>query len=129
MNVAKPTHSVLASAVLLALATLSTTSALAQQTPPVGEEEQATTLSAITVTAQKRVEQLQDVPIAVTALDEQLLQDTGVRDIKDLQVLVPGLTVTSTQNEAITTARIRGIGTVGDNVGLESSVGVVIDGV
>ena len=128
MNVAKPTHSVLASAVLLALATLSTTSALAQQAPPV-EEEQATTLSAITVTAQKRVEQLQDVPIAVTALDEQLLQDTGVRDIKDLQVLVPGLTVTSTQNEAITTARIRGIGTVGDNVGLESSVGAVIDGV
>jgi outer membrane receptor protein involved in Fe transport len=58
-----------------------------------------------------------------------MLQDTGVRDIKDLQILVPGLTVTSTQNEAITTARIRGIGTVGDNVGLESSVGVVIDGV
>ena len=81
MNVAKPTHSVLASAVLLALATLSTTSALAQQAPPVEEEEQATTLSAITVTAQKRVEQLQDVPIAVTALDEQLLQYTGVRDI------------------------------------------------
>ena len=52
-----------------------------------------------------------------------------MRDIKDLQVLVPGLTVTSTQSEAITTARIRGIGTVGDNVGLESSVGVVIDGV
>src|SRR5690606_3415034 len=60
---------------------------------------------------------------------EQLIQDTGVRDIKDMQILVPGLTVTSTQNEAITTARIRGIGTVGDNVGLESSVGVVIDGV
>ena len=45
------------------------------------------------------------------------------------KILLPGLTVTSTQNEAITTARIRGIGTVGDNVGLESSVGVVIDGV
>jgi iron complex outermembrane recepter protein len=83
----------------------------------------------MTVTAQKREEQMQDVPIAVTALPQQLLQDTGVRDIKDMQVLVPGLTVTSTQNEAITTARIRGIGTVGDNVGLESSVGVVIDGV
>ena len=44
-------------------------------------------------------------------------------------MLVPGLTVTSTQSEALTTARIRGIGTVGDNAGLESSVGVVIDGV
>ena len=41
----------------------------------------------------------------------------------------PGLIVTSTSNEACTTARIRGIGTVGDNPGLESSVGVVIDGV
>src|SRR5690606_5970412 len=64
-----------------------------------------------------------------TVLDEQLVQDTGVYDIKDMQILVPGLTVTSTQSEAITTARIRGIGTVGYNVGLESSVGVVIDGV
>lgn len=73
---------------------------------------------------------MQDVvPITVTSLSQQLIQDNGVRDIKDLQVLVPGLTVTSTQNEAITTARIRGIGTVGDNVGMESSVGVVIDGV
>lgn len=87
------------------------------------------TLDALVVTAQKREEVMQDVPIAVTALSEQTLQDTGVRDIKDLQVLVPGLTVTSTQSEAITTARLRGIGTVGDNIGLESSVGVVIDGV
>ena len=53
----------------------------------------------------------------------------GVRDIKDLQILTPGLTVTSSTSEASTTARIRGIGTVGDNPGLESSVGVVIDGV
>lgn len=87
------------------------------------------TLDALVVTAQKREEALQDVPVAVTVLSQQTLQDTGVRDIKDLQLLVPGLTVTSTQSESITTARIRGVGTVGDNVGLESSVGVVIDGV
>jgi len=93
------------------------------------DEDQPKTLGAITVTAQKREEQLQDVPIAITTLSQQQLQDTGVRDVKDMQMLVPGLTVTSTQSEAQTTARIRGIGTVGDNVGLESSVGVVIDGV
>ncbi|HEY4555059.1 MAG TPA: TonB-dependent receptor [Lysobacter sp.] len=92
-------------------------------------EEGVTSLASIKVTAQKREEALQDVPISLTALPEELLRDTGVRDIKDLQVLVPGLTVTSTQSEAQTTARIRGIGTVGDNAGLESSVGVVIDGV
>ncbi|HZH44975.1 MAG TPA: TonB-dependent receptor [Lysobacter sp.] len=93
------------------------------------EDEEPTTLSNIVVTAQKREEALQDVPVAITALPERLLQDSGVRDIKDMQVLVPGLTVTSTQSEAQTVARIRGIGTVGDNAGLESSVGVVIDGV
>ena len=65
----------------------------------------------------------------VTTVSHQLLQDTGVKDIKDLALLAPGLLVTSTSSEASTTARIRGIGTVGDNPGLESSVGIVIDGV
>ena len=96
---------------------------------PAADGERPVTLATMTVTAQKREEALQDVPVSVTVLDQQLVQDMGVRDIKDMQILVPGLTVTSTQSEAITTARIRGIGTVGDNVGLESSVGIVIDGV
>ena len=100
-----------------------TTGALAQAAAPGAE------ISEIIVTAQKRSQNLQDVPIVVTAVNAQLLRDTGVRDIKDLTVLTPGLIVTSTTSEASTTARIRGVGTVGDNPGLESSVGVVIDGV
>lgn len=87
------------------------------------------TVDSIIVTAQKREQNLQDVPVVVTAVSAKLLQDTGVRDIKDLTILTPGLTVTSTSSEASTTARVRGVGTVGDNPGLESSVGVVIDGV
>jgi outer membrane receptor protein involved in Fe transport len=83
----------------------------------------------IVVTAQRRTQNLQDVPIVVTTVSRQLLQDSGVKDIKDLALLTPGLLVTSTTSEASTTARIRGIGTVGDNPGLESSVGVMIDGV
>jgi iron complex outermembrane recepter protein len=86
-------------------------------------------LTEIIVTAEKRSENIQDVPISVIALSAQQLQDSGVTDIKSLTVLTPGLTVTSTTNENSTTARIRGIGTVGDNPGLESSVGIVIDGV
>jgi outer membrane receptor protein involved in Fe transport len=88
-----------------------------------------TSVDEIVVTAQKRTENLQNVPIVVTTVNRQLLQDTGVKDIKDLAILAPGLLVTSTSSEASTTARIRGIGTVGDNAGLESSVGIVIDGV
>lgn len=88
-----------------------------------------TTVDDIIVTAQKREQSLQEVPIVVTSLSQEVLQDAGVKDIKDLQILTPGMTVTSTTTEASTTARIRGVGTVGDNPGLESSVGVVIDGV
>lgn len=95
----------------------------------VAQDPDGDTVDAIIVTAQKREQSLQEVPIVVTTLSEQLLEDAGVKDIKDLQILTPGLTVTSTQSEASTTARIRGVGTVGDNPGLESSVGVVIDGV
>lgn len=90
---------------------------------------QETSVDDIIVTAQKREQSLQDVPIVVTTLSQETLQDAGVRDIKDLQILTPGMTVTSTSSESSTTARIRGVGTVGDNPGLESSVGVVIDGV
>ncbi|MGH8430139.1 MAG: TonB-dependent receptor, partial [Solimonas sp.] len=124
------TRKLLAIAITAAFASMPLLAASAQE--PAGQKEEdkeATTLATLTVTAQKREEALQDVPIAITVLPEQLLQDTGVRDVKDMQVLVPGLTVTSTQSEAQTTARIRGIGTVGDNAGLESSVGIMIDGV
>jgi outer membrane receptor protein involved in Fe transport len=96
---------------------------------PPSEAPPSVTVDSIVVTAQKRTQSLQDVPIVVTAVSRQLLENAGVKDIKDLTVLVPGLLVTSTTSESSTSARIRGIGTVGDNVGLESSVGVVIDGV
>ncbi|MEQ8406496.1 MAG: TonB-dependent receptor [Oceanicaulis sp.] len=87
------------------------------------------TIDVITVTAQQREESAQDVPISIGAYDSEALAQAGVQDIKDLISIAPGLMVTSTQSETITTARIRGIGTVGDNFGLESSVGVYIDGV
>jgi iron complex outermembrane recepter protein len=87
------------------------------------------TVAELVVTAQKREQNLQDVPVVVTTLPQRQLQDAGVRDIKDLQVLAPGLSVTSSTSEAQTSARIRGVGTIGDNPGLESSVGTVVDGV
>ena len=133
MHSIQPQRNLLAVAVLTGLVALSHASLAHAQddAQPAAQEraEEPTTLATMTVTAQKREEALQDVPIVINVLPEQLLLDTGVRDIKDMQVLVPGLTVTSTQSAAQTTARIRGIGTVGDNPGLESSVGIVIDGV
>ncbi len=89
----------------------------------------AAQVSELVVTAQKRAQSLQDVPVVVTAIPGQRLQDAGVRDIKELQILAPGFNATSTASNAQTSFRIRGVGTVGDNPGMESSVGTVIDGV
>jgi len=83
----------------------------------------------IVVVAQGRRQPLQDVPLAVTAVGGQAMQNSGATDIRQLNQLAPSLLVSSTGSEANGSARIRGIGTVGDNPGLESSVAVFIDGV
>jgi outer membrane receptor protein involved in Fe transport len=83
----------------------------------------------IIVTAQGRAQALQDVPLAVSAINQETLQNSGATDIRALNQLAPSLLVSSTGTEANGSARIRGIGTVGDNPGLESSVAVFIDGV
>ncbi|HEX8402566.1 MAG TPA: TonB-dependent receptor [Allosphingosinicella sp.] len=83
----------------------------------------------IVVTAQGRPQILQDVPIAVNVVSAEALQNSGATDIRSLNQLAPSLLVSSTGSEANGSARIRGIGTVGDNPGLESSVAVFIDGV
>lgn len=102
---------------------------MASAQAPAEEQGDRRIVDVITVTAQQRTESVQDVPLSVGAYGETQLASAGVQDIKDLISIAPGLMVTSTQAETITTARIRGIGTVGDNFGLESSVGVYIDGV
>ena len=83
----------------------------------------------IIITAQGRAQALADVPVAVSAITAETLSNSGANDIRQLNQLAPSLLVSSTGSEANGSARIRGIGTVGDNPGLESSVAVFIDGV
>ena len=83
----------------------------------------------IVITAQGRRQLLQDVPLAVQAVGGDQLQNSGANDIRQLNQLAPSLLVSSTGTEANGSARIRGVGTVGDNPGLESSVAVFVDGV
>ena len=100
-----------------------------QPTRSITSAQEGSTVTEVVVTAQKRVQNLQDVPVVVTVVNTKQLQDANVHDIKDLTILTSGLTVTSTGSDTSTTARIRGIGTVSDNIGLEDQVGIVIDGV
>ena len=83
----------------------------------------------IVVTAQGRAQVLADVPLAVSAINEAALVRSGASDIRQIAQIAPSLQVSSTGNEANGAARLRGIGTVGDNPGLESSVAVFVDGV
>ncbi|KEQ54070.1 TonB-dependent receptor [Sphingobium chlorophenolicum] len=83
----------------------------------------------IIITATRRASPLSDVPIAVSAVTAQAMQNSGATDIRSLNQLAPSLLLSSTGSEANASARVRGIGTVGDNPGLESSVAVFIDGV
>src|SRR5690242_12915718 len=84
----------------------------------------------IVITATRRNQALSDVPLAVSAVTAKSLQYTGATDIRQLNQVAPSLLVSSTSSEAgAAVARIRGVGTVGDNPGLESSVGLFIDGV
>ena len=92
-------------------------------------EESETNAGDIVVTATRRAEALSDIPIAVSAVTGDSLRNSGAFDIRQLNQLAPSLLVSSTGTEANGSARIRGIGTVGDNPGLESSVAVFIDGV
>ena len=99
------------------------------QNAPAGADRRRTDDQAIVVTAQGRRQILQDVPLAVSAVNAESMQNSGANDIRQLNQLAPSLLVSSTGTEANGSARIRGIGTVGDNPGLESSVAVFIDGV
>ncbi len=86
-------------------------------------------LEEVIVTAQKREQNLQDVPVAVSAFTNENLEQTGVRDMFDLQANAPSLRAGQTQNSSTATFGIRGVFTSSQNFGLESSVGLYVDGV
>lgn len=87
------------------------------------------TLEEVVVTAQKREQNLQDVPVAVTAFTGEMLRESGVRDMFELSSIAPSLSVEQNQASTTTTFGIRGIFTSSQNFGLESSVGLYVDGV
>ncbi len=83
----------------------------------------------IIVTATKRPQTLQEVPIAVSVVSADTIEKSNVRDLIDIQTSVPSLRVTQLQNASQTNFVIRGFGNGANNPGIESSVGVFIDGV
>ena len=83
----------------------------------------------IIVTATRRAESIQDVPIAVTAILPDDLEKQGVVNIQNLTSVAPSFSTSQAQTSSGTVVlRVRGVGTTSNNIGFESAVGVFIDG-
>ena len=83
----------------------------------------------IIVTANKREQTLQDIPVSVTVTTGDTIEKASIQDIIDLQSVVPTLRVSQLQSSTNTSFSIRGFGNGSNNEGIEPSVGVFIDGV
>ncbi len=111
------------STAILALAAADATAAFAQD----GKSEQAASSPEIVVTATRREQRLQDVPIAVTALGGEALQNAGIESTSDLPMKVPNLTISNQVSAFV--VFLRGIGQLATNPGQEPSVATYVDGV
>ena len=116
-----------------ALVMFCATPAFAQSTAPAPaaqQDDEATDADAdIIVTASKREKTLLDTPIAVSVTSGKTIEEAQIRDLIDLQTVVPSLRVSQLQSSANTNFIIRGFGNGANNAGIEPSVGVFIDGV
>lgn len=86
-------------------------------------------LDEIIVTAQKREQDIQEVPISIQAYNSDFLDNAGVDDLIELQFFSPGLVAVVSASNVTTSIGIRGLGTTGGSVALESAVGIYVDGV
>ncbi len=97
-------------------------------TPVLAEKPDTIQLEAIVVTARRKEERALDVPISLAVLDGDALGSAGLTLATDIQERVPGLVVT-VPNPRLTSFTIRGLGSSSVNDGIESSVGLFLDGV
>lgn len=98
----------------------------AEAAPPAADAGEPVQLEEVVVTAQKRRQSLQDVPISVTALDGNFIQNTGAADLSKVALYVPNARVDS-HDPGSPQLFIRGFGTNAFNPSFESSVGFVQD--
>lgn len=95
------------------------------------ERPQEPTLSGdvIIVTAQRRAQDVQAIPLAVTAVGPAQLESQGVVNVQDISQVSPSFSSSNAQlASASVVLRIRGVGTTSNNIGFESAVGIFVDG-
>ena len=101
----------------------------AQDAPPLAQNPEPPSLEDVIVTAQKRPEKLQTVPLAVTAITADSLDQANINNATDIGRLATSLQYAENASVRGTGFQVRGIGTQTFSNGLEQSVGTVVDGV
>ncbi len=91
------------------------------------ETQRAGVLEEVIITAQKREQTLQDVPLPVSAFSGDFVTENGVQDIRDIQGLTPNLSIKS-RGDTEASVFIRGIGSQAPGIGADPAVGIFIDG-
>jgi len=103
------------------------------QTPPAATTKKQATVEDVVVTAQRRSERLQTVPVAVTALTSKALQERGVTNLLQIGQFTPSLVVQPTNRPggggSAIAAFIRGVGTGDYNIPTDPAIGIYVDGV
>ncbi len=115
-------HATTASVAALMLGAALAAPAAAQEAPP----QDAATLDEVIVTAQRREQSLQDVPIAITAFNAETLERTAATGIQDIAAKAPGVTLTQF-NIGEPQLYIRGVGSSSNSAASDPSIGVSID--
>ena len=107
-----------------------TVSAYESQELPSAQDSRAQDkdIEVITVTAQKRVENILEVPISIASFNGDSLVKTGIRQLNEIAEYVPNLTMTTT-NDFSSSISIRGVGSASRNIGFDARVGLYLDGV
>jgi len=95
---------------------------------PAQQNTQEQEVEVITVTAQKRVENILDVPISIASFNSENIGKTGIRQLNEVAEFVPNLTMTTT-NDFSSSISIRGVGSASRNIGFDARVGLYLDGV
>jgi iron complex outermembrane receptor protein len=125
-----PSHLSQAIATALALCALPAFAADVSTASPMAEQAPETaTLQAVTVTATRREEPLQQVPVAVTVLDGEQLERDNRNGVASIAQQVPALNFRTGASNKDTSLFMRGVGTISTSPGVEPTVATVVDGV
>ncbi len=95
----------------------------------LAQEQEEVITDQIVVTATGREQNIQDIPVAVTAIGGEEIKARGIYDLIDLAQVAPSLSTEASAGVRFTTLYVRGIGTTALNPGFEGAVGTFIDGV